>query len=205
MMEERPRTRSVTKTVRSETKTARSVTKTEAVSSYHVLHKIRENDRHYGEHEITKSDWDPSNNDRKRSGSSSNKTKNCETAANHQNRPKNEQNLPKNEIQSPLDDSEIELKAVDQVSKEYHFRIKMSTKLEFLKKSYAKSVKLPVSPLKFIFRDQRINDNDTPSSLQMKKDDVIEVYWPIGKPLQPCDDYRFTQNNPGIVSQNLLK
>ena len=54
MMEERLRTRSEEEATMDHGK------------FYHVLQKVREIDRHYGEHEITMSDWDPSN-DRKRS------------------------------------------------------------------------------------------------------------------------------------------
>ena len=57
--------------------------------------------------------------------------------------------------QSPIDDSMIKLKVVDQISNETYFRMKMSTKLERLKKTYAERIGFPVSSLKFIFRDQR--------------------------------------------------
>merc|ERR1712156_226522 len=45
-----------------------------------------------------------------------------------------------------------------------------------LKKSYAERVGVPVSSLRFLFDGRRINDDETPKSLEMEQDDVIEVY-----------------------------
>ena len=75
MMEERLRTRSEEATM-------------DHGKFYHVLQKVREIDRHYGEHEITMSDWDPSN-DRKRSSSSF-----CETPNSNRRSPISESKSP---------------------------------------------------------------------------------------------------------------
>ena len=70
----------------------------------------------------------------------------------------------------------IKLKVVGQDSNEIHFRVKMSTQMGKLKKSYAERVGAPMTALRFLFDGKRINDEETPKSLEMEQDDVIEVY-----------------------------
>ena len=70
----------------------------------------------------------------------------------------------------------IKLKVVGQDSNEIHFRVKMSTQMVKLKKSYAGRVGVDVSFLRFLYDGQRINDDETPEALGMEEDDVIEVY-----------------------------
>merc|ERR1712062_386163 len=70
----------------------------------------------------------------------------------------------------------IKLKVVGQDSNEIHFRVKMSTNMGKLKKSYAERVGVPVSSLRFLFDGKRINDEETPKALEMEQEDVIEVY-----------------------------
>lgn len=45
-----------------------------------------------------------------------------------------------------------------------------------LKKSYAERTGVAVNTLRFLFDGRRINDEDTPKSLEMEEEDVIEVY-----------------------------
>jgi small ubiquitin-related modifier len=45
-----------------------------------------------------------------------------------------------------------------------------------LKKSYADRTGVSIASLRFLFDGRRINDEDTPKSLGMEDDDVIEVY-----------------------------
>ena len=59
---------------------------------------------------------------------------------------------------------------------EIHFRIKFSTSMVKLKQSYADRAGVPVAMLRFIFDGLRVNNEDTPASLGMFYDDVIEVY-----------------------------
>jgi len=74
-------------------------------------------------------------------------------------------------------DSEyIKLKVVGQDANEIHFRVKMTTSMAKLKKSYSERVGVPVTSLRFLFDGRRINDTDTPKQLEMENDDVIEVY-----------------------------
>merc|ERR1712001_745220 len=75
------------------------------------------------------------------------------------------------------DDAEyIKLKVVGQDSNEIHFRVKQTTQMGKLKKSYSERVGVPVTGLRFLFDGRRINDDETPKALEMEQDDVIEVY-----------------------------
>jgi small ubiquitin-related modifier len=74
------------------------------------------------------------------------------------------------------DDTEyIKLKVVGQNSNEIHFRVKQTTQMGKLKKSYSERVGVP-SPL---FASSSTDDALTATrrpSLEMEQDDVIEVY-----------------------------
>merc|ERR1712055_823955 len=70
----------------------------------------------------------------------------------------------------------IKLKVVGQDSNEIHFRVKQTTQMGKLKKSYSERVGVPVTGLRFLFDGRRINDDETPKALEMEQDDVIEVY-----------------------------
>ncbi|PSN42085.1 hypothetical protein C0J52_13017 [Blattella germanica] len=70
----------------------------------------------------------------------------------------------------------IKLKVVGNDSNEIHFRVKMTTQMGKLKKSYSERVGVPVTSLRFLFDGRRINDDETPKQLEMENDDVIEVY-----------------------------
>ncbi|XP_074659011.1 small ubiquitin-related modifier-like [Tubulanus polymorphus] len=70
----------------------------------------------------------------------------------------------------------INLKVVAQDQNEIHFRVKMTTQMGKLKKSYSERTGIPVSSLRFLFDGTRINDTDTPKLLELVKDDVIEVF-----------------------------
>merc|ERR1711881_445671 len=70
----------------------------------------------------------------------------------------------------------IKLKVVGQDSNEIHFRVKMTTAMGKLKKSYSERVGVPINSLRFLFDGKRINDEETPKSMEMEQDDVIEVY-----------------------------
>ncbi|VIO91593.1 Uncharacterized protein BM_BM13906 [Brugia malayi] len=45
-----------------------------------------------------------------------------------------------------------------------------------LKKSYADRMGVDVGSLRFLFDGRRINDEDTPKTLEIEEDDIIEVY-----------------------------
>jgi len=70
----------------------------------------------------------------------------------------------------------IKLRVVGQDSNEIHFKVKLTTQMSKLKKSYSERVGVTMSSLRFLFDGKRINDTDTPKCLEMENDDVIEVY-----------------------------
>jgi len=70
----------------------------------------------------------------------------------------------------------IRLKVVGQDNSEIHFKVKFTTPMGKLKKSYSERQGVPVTTLRFLFDGKRINDDDTPKALEMENDDVIEVY-----------------------------
>merc|ERR1712169_175650 len=70
----------------------------------------------------------------------------------------------------------IKLKVVGQDSNEIHFRVKQTTQMGKLKKSYSERVGVPITSLRFLFDGRRINDDESPKALEMEQDDVIEVY-----------------------------
>jgi len=72
---------------------------------------------------------------------------------------------------TPKDSNEgeyIKLKVVGQDSNEIHFRVKMTTQLGKLKRSYADRVGVSVASLRFLFDGRRINDEETPKQLERK-------------------------------------
>ena len=73
-------------------------------------------------------------------------------------------------------DEYIKLKVVGQDNAEVHFKVKYTTNLGKLKKSYSDRQGVSVSALRFLFDGRRINDEDTPKSLEMEDGDAIEVY-----------------------------
>merc|ERR1712080_253516 len=85
--------------------------------------------------------------------------------------------LKERRFEMPGDDTEyIKLKVVGQDSNEIHFRVKQTTQMGKLKKSYSERVGVPITSLRFLFDGRRINDDETPKALEMEQDDVIEVY-----------------------------
>ncbi|KAI0738217.1 ubiquitin-like protein [Daedaleopsis nitida] len=61
----------------------------------------------------------------------------------------------------------INIKVVTQTGEEVFFKIKRNTKLSKLQGAYANKVGKDVSSIRFLYDGQRINDDDTPSSLEM--------------------------------------
>merc|ERR1719508_627421 len=55
-------------------------------------------------------------------------------------------------------------------------KMKQTTQMGKLKKSYSERVGVPITSLRFLFDGRRINDDETPKALEMEQDDVIEVY-----------------------------
>lgn len=70
----------------------------------------------------------------------------------------------------------IRLKVMGQDNSEVHFKVKMTTKMSKLKKSYSERQGVPIGYLRFLFDGRRLNDDETPKQLGMTDEDVIEVY-----------------------------
>ncbi|KAH8801904.1 ubiquitin-like protein [Flagelloscypha sp. PMI_526] len=66
----------------------------------------------------------------------------------------------------------INIKVVDSRGDEVFFKIKRSTKLSKLQGAYASKVGKDVNSIRFLYEGNRINDDDTPSSLDMEEGEV---------------------------------
>jgi small ubiquitin-related modifier len=70
----------------------------------------------------------------------------------------------------------IKLKVSSQDATEIHFRVKMTTQMSKLMKSYADRTGTDLHSLKFLTPEgERIKEADTPKSLNLENDDTIEV------------------------------
>ena len=70
----------------------------------------------------------------------------------------------------------ITLKVVGQGTNEVHFRIKKGATFDKLKKSYSQRINVPLTELRFLFEGRRIGDQDTPETMEMEEEDVVEVF-----------------------------
>ena len=73
-------------------------------------------------------------------------------------------------------DDYIKLKVVDQNAYEVMFRVKKSIQMAKLKNSFAERARLEPGRLRFVYDGKRIQDTDTPESLEMDNDDLIDVF-----------------------------
>jgi len=81
------------------------------------------------------------------------------------------------EDKSMASDEYIRLRVItSDMTNEVHFRVKSATALVRLKRSYCSKLGFQVDELRFVFDGHRITDEDTPKSLGMINDDVIEIY-----------------------------
>ncbi|KAK2464964.1 hypothetical protein APHAL10511_003040 [Amanita phalloides] len=69
----------------------------------------------------------------------------------------------------------INIKVVSSLGDEVYFKIKRSTKLSKLQGAYANKVGKDVSSIRFLYDGSRIQDDDTPASLDMEDGDTIDV------------------------------
>ena len=81
------------------------------------------------------------------------------------------------------DMEKLKLKVLGFNGDEIYFLMKKTAKMEKLKITYSQRIGIHVFSLKFCFNSIRILDDDTPESLEMEQDDVIEVlhdwYWDV--------------------------
>jgi len=69
----------------------------------------------------------------------------------------------------------INVKVVAANGEEVFFKIKRTTKLSKLQGAYANKVGKDVNSIRFLYDGTRINDDDTPDSLDMEDNDTIDV------------------------------
>ncbi|KAJ7727237.1 ubiquitin-related domain-containing protein [Mycena metata] len=79
------------------------------------------------------------------------------------------------EVKSEDASSTINIKVVSSTGDEVFFKIKRSTKLSKLQGAYASKVGKDVGSIRFLYDGSRINDDDTPMSLEMEDNDTIDV------------------------------
>ena len=73
------------------------------------------------------------------------------------------------------DMEKLKLKVLSFNGDETYFLMKKTAKMEKLKITYSQRIGIYVLSLRFCFNGVRIMDDDTPESLEMEQDDVIEV------------------------------
>ncbi|SJL15820.1 related to ubiquitin-like protein modifier [Armillaria ostoyae] len=69
----------------------------------------------------------------------------------------------------------INVKVVTSSGEEVFFKIKRSTKLSKLQGAYASKVGKDVATIRFLYDGNRIQEDDTPQSLEMEDNDTIDV------------------------------
>ncbi|GJF00421.1 ubiquitin-like protein [Phanerochaete sordida] len=69
----------------------------------------------------------------------------------------------------------INIKVTTQTGDEVFFKIKRNTKLSKLQGAYANKVGKDVNSIRFLYDGNRIQDDDTPASLDMEDNDTIDV------------------------------
>ncbi|KAG7441699.1 ubiquitin-like protein [Guyanagaster necrorhizus] len=69
----------------------------------------------------------------------------------------------------------INVKVVTSSGEEVFFKIKRSTKLSKLQGAYASKVGKDVATIRFLYDGNRIQEDDTPESLEMEDNDTIDV------------------------------
>ncbi|KAF5376467.1 hypothetical protein D9615_008596 [Tricholomella constricta] len=86
-----------------------------------------------------------------------------------------QQNPAQEEVKSEDANATINIKVVSSTGEEVFFKIKRSTKLSKLQGAYANKVGKDVGSIRFLYDGARINDDDTPTSLDMEDNDTIDV------------------------------
>ncbi|KAH9981680.1 small ubiquitin-related modifier [Russula compacta] len=79
------------------------------------------------------------------------------------------------DVKQEGDHQTINVKVVSSSGDEVYFKIKRTTKLSKLQGAYANKVGKDVGSIRFLYDGTRINDDDTPSTLDMEDNDTIDV------------------------------
>lgn len=85
------------------------------------------------------------------------------------------QSQAQSEVKPEGDNSPINVKVVSSTGDEVFFKIKRNTKLSKLQGAYANKVGKDVASIRFLYDGSRINEDDTPASLDMEDNDTIDV------------------------------
>ena len=93
----------------------------------------------------------------------------------------------------------ITVKVIGQDFKGLNFRVKMSTNMGMLKKSYAERFGVPVSSLKFLFNGHHISDDESPKgslisesfSLWLKSIKNVPNHYPEHYPPKEAQNTKF--------------
>jgi len=88
-----------------------------------------------------------------------------------------EQPAPTQDLDAKTEDpnAPINIKVMTQTGEEVFFKIKRNTKLSKLQGAYAAKVGKDVGSIRFLYDGQRVNESDTPASLDMEDNDTIDV------------------------------
>ncbi|EAU83554.1 hypothetical protein CC1G_04810 [Coprinopsis cinerea okayama7 len=86
-----------------------------------------------------------------------------------------EQNNATQEVKTEDANAPINVKVVSASGEEVFFKIKRSTKLSKLQGAYASKVGKDVNSIRFLYDGSRIQEDDTPASLDMEDNDTIDV------------------------------
>ncbi|KAF8633118.1 hypothetical protein AX15_001499 [Amanita polypyramis BW_CC] len=87
----------------------------------------------------------------------------------------NHQNTQEGNVKQEDANAPINIKVVTSTGDEVYFKIKRSTKLSKLQGAYANKVGKDVGSIRFLYDGVRIQDDDTPASLDMEDGDTIDV------------------------------
>ncbi|KAG6329653.1 hypothetical protein ID866_9435, partial [Astraeus odoratus] len=79
------------------------------------------------------------------------------------------------DIKTEDQNAPINVKVVSSTGDEVFFKIKRNTKLSKLQGAYANKVGKDVNSIRFLYDGNRINEDDTPASLDMEDNDTIDV------------------------------
>jgi len=91
------------------------------------------------------------------------------------------ENAPTQETENPVEpkaeeaNAPINIKVVSSTGEEVFFKIKRNTKLSKLQLAYAQKIGKDVGTIRFLYDGDRINEEDTPQSLDMEENDAIDV------------------------------
>ncbi|XP_003244725.1 small ubiquitin-related modifier-like [Acyrthosiphon pisum] len=74
-------------------------------------------------------------------------------------------------------DQHIRIRVItSDMTNEVHFRLRKEVPMIRMKRAYAEKLGHNLNELRYVFDGRRITDTDTPKSLGMVNDDVVEIY-----------------------------